>query len=345
MLIEERGGRLVRIVDRTGHVWANLSWDGDRLERLEVPGACLLGDVITDPLLGPAHAIENTTISAIDWLRPTEIPTLAAPGALRPGVGGALLNTLAILATHARVPALRYAGPYSTPALWRSLGRSFRREGTEAAFVEHTVERMARLARDPIPIDFIPAPHDRIAIPHGHVELRAELERVTLDGVVYEQDGSPARLVDDRDLRRCEIWFGDVRWSHVATLDPDGTLVSGPHPIRACTSDVVGKTFPPALVAAIAELVAEAVPAPLGNAARELILARSLRWEDLGARAATIGDPLAVHAAMWEQIGPLGLGRLALALAEALVPIVTTRLAADVAALSAAARTDDTVEP
>lgn len=340
MLIEERDGRIVRIVDRTGHVWANLTWDGDRLARLEVPGACLLGELITDPLLGPAHAIENTTISAIDWLRPTEIPTLAAPGQLTPGAGGALLNTLAILAARARVPALRYAGPYPTHALWKSLARSFRSTGTEAAFVEHTVARMATLSREPIPIDFIPAPHDRVAIPHGHVELRAELERVTLDGVAYDVGGSPARLVENR----CEIWFGDVRWSYVASLDPDGTLIDGPHPIRPCTSDVVGKTFPPALVAAIAELVADAVPAPLGAAARDLILARSVRWEDLGARAATVGDQLAVHAAMWEQIGPLGLGRLALALAEALVPIVTTRVAADVATLSAAALTGVSVE-
>ena len=335
MLIEERDGRLVRIVDRTGHVWANLTWDGDRLERLEVPGACLLGEVITDPLLGPAHAIEHTTISAIDWSRPTEIPTLAAPGKLPPGAGGALLNTLAILAARAHVPALRYAGPYPTSALWRSLGRSFRCEGTEAAFIEDSIERMTLLARDPIPIDFVPAPHDRIAIPHGHVELRAELERVTLDGVPYELDGSPARLVENR----CEIWFGDTCWSHVATLDPDGTLLEGPHPIRRCTSDVVGKAFPPALVAAIAELVADAVPVLLGGAARELILARTLRWADLGARAAAVGDELAVHAALWEQVGPLGLGRLALALAEALVPIVTTRVAADVAVLSAAALT------
>ena len=345
MLIEERGGKLVRIVDQTGHVWAHLAWDGDRLERLEVPGATLLGEVITDPLLGKAHAIEGTVISAIDWLRPTEIPALAAPAALPPGAGGALINTIAILAARAHVPALRYAGPYPTHALWRSLARSFRTEGTEAAFVEHTVERMVLLARDPIPIDFIPAPHDRIAIPNGHIELRAEVERVMLDGVAYDRDGSPARLVDDRGLRRCEIWFGDVCWSHVATVEPDGTLTSGPHPIRPCTSDVVGKEFPPALVAAIAELVGDAVPEPLGRAARELVLARSLRWEDLGARAATVGDQLAVHAALWEQIGPLGLGRLALALAEALVPVVTTRLAADVAALSAAARRGVSVEP
>jgi len=319
VLVEERDGRLVRIVDRMGHVWAHLAWQGDQLARLTVPGATVAGEIIDDPLLGKAHVVGDTTISAIDWQRPTEIPTLAAPAGLPPGAGGAILNTIAILAARAKVPALRYAGPYPTHALWRSLLRSFRPTGTEAVFVADIIDRMARLARDPIPIDFAPAAHDRIAIPGGHVEVRGALERVYLDGISYEPDGSPARLVG----QSCEVWFGDSLWSRVATFDPDGTLIDGPHPIRECTSDVVGKPFPPALVAAIAELVADAAPAPLRTAAREFVLARPLRWADLGARAARVDDELAVHAALWECVSPHGLGRLALALAEALVPIVT----------------------
>ena len=141
----------------------------------------------------------------------------------------------------------------------------------------------------------------------------------------YERGGSPARLVDDR----CEVWFGDAVWSRVASLELDGSLHDGPHPVRACTSDVVGKPFPPPLTAAIAELVAEAVPAPLGAGARELLTSRPLVWADLGARAATVGDQGAVHAALWERIAPLGLGRLALALAEALVPVVTRHVASE----------------
>src|SRR5678815_74463 len=100
-----------------------LFWDADRLVRLVVPGATVDGAVIDDPLLGRAHAISRdgvglTTMSALDWARPTEIPTVAAPGALPPGVGGAILNVIAELARQAGITELRYGGPYPTPALW-----------------------------------------------------------------------------------------------------------------------------------------------------------------------------------------------------------------------------------
>ncbi|MBA3391442.1 MAG: hypothetical protein H0T89_02305, partial [Deltaproteobacteria bacterium] len=56
-----------------------------------------------------------------------------------------------------------------------------------------------------------------------------------------------------------------------------------------------------------------------------------VRWADLGARAARAEpDGLVVHAALWQTVGPLGLGRLALALAEALAPVVTTALVAEI---------------
>src|SRR5689334_12005621 len=101
------------------------AWDGDRLVELRVPHAG--GDVVVDgaiardPLLGDAHAIRagaaGTAMSALDWRRPSEIPTIAAPGRLPPGAGGALLDAIAVLAARAGVRALRYAGPYPTPAL------------------------------------------------------------------------------------------------------------------------------------------------------------------------------------------------------------------------------------
>jgi len=336
---EEDAGRLAAIVDRTGRAWARLAWDGDRLVELRVSHAG--GDVVVDgviardPLLGDAHAIRAgaavTAMSALDWRGPSEIPTIAAPGRLPPGAGGALLDAIAVLAARAGVPALRYAGPYPTPALWRALARSFRTAGTEAAFTAELIPRAARLARDPIPIDFLPAPCERVAIPGGHAELRDGVERVVLDGVGYEPGGSPARLVPDAGGVRAEIWFGDAPYAHVATLGPDGAVTSGPHAIPPCESRVLGAEFPPPLALALAELVAEAVPAPLADDARAHLASRPIRWADLGARAAAARpDELCVHAALWERIGPLGLGRLALALAEALAPAVTAAVVAAV---------------
>ncbi|HEU0033398.1 MAG TPA: hypothetical protein VFQ53_22355 [Kofleriaceae bacterium] len=326
------------LADRDGHAWATLRWDGDELHELAVDGAIVHGAIVEDALLGPAHEITAsgaavTRMSRVAWARPTEIPVIAAPGRLPAGSGAAILNVIAMRAERAGVAALHYAGPYPTPALWKALARSFRTDATEAELTRDLVTRMATLARDPIPVAFRPAPHERIAIAGGHVERRDGIERVVLDGIAYEPDGSPARLVRDGDAARAELWFGDTLWSHVATVDGDGRLVEGPHAIRTCTSDVVGKVFPPPLVSAIAELVAEIVPVPLGDAARGWLEARTIRWADLGGRAARRhGDEVEVHAAIWQRVGAHGAARLALALAEAIAPVVTSGVIASLAA-------------
>lgn len=326
---------LDRVVDPTGHTWATLAWEGTRLVRLAVPGAVVDGRIIDDALLGRAHPIASsrtTTMSVLDWSAPTEIPTIAAPAALAPSAGGTILNTIAMLAERAGVVALRYAGPYPTSALWHSLRRSFRTQATEDDFVGAFASRAAQLARDPMPIDFVPAPHERIALgERGHLEKRARIERVVLEGVPYEHGGSPARLIVDERGVRCEVWFGDARYAHVATIAPDGTFVDGPHPIPSCKSDLVRKHFPPALAVAIGSLVAEAVPRALAADVEAYFAKTPIRWDDLGARAAFHGvDAMLVHAAIWERIAPLGLGRVALAVAEALTPVVTRAVLAEV---------------
>lgn len=332
-------GRLARITDRTGAYHAQLTWNdaADRLVRLAVDGAVVDGAICHHPLLGAAHTVGDTAMTALDWARPAEIPAIAAPGRLPLGAGAAILNTIALLARDAGVTALRYAGPYPTAALWRSLARSFRCDADEAAFTAGALDRAVRVARDPIPIDFAPAPHERIAIPGGFVELRDRLERAVIDGVGYEPGGSPARLVDptegsvprlavldaDPAGHHAEVWFGDACYARVATLAADGSVIDGPHPIPACASPVIGCAFPAALRDALAELVADAVPAPLAADARALCAAAGIAWADLGARAAAERpDGFAAHAALWDRIAPLGLARLALALAEALAPVV-----------------------
>ncbi|MEO7732824.1 MAG: hypothetical protein ABIY55_17790 [Kofleriaceae bacterium] len=325
-IYEPRDGLLTRIVDRTGVPWSELWWREDQLDRLVMTHIVVEGAVVNHPLLGPAHIVGNTAVSALDWARPQEIPAMAEPGRLPPGVGVAILNVIAVLARRGGVSRLRYAGPYPTAALWRSLARSFRCAADEATFTADAVERALRVARDPIAIDFVPAPHERIAIAGGFVELRDGLERVVLDGVSYEPDGSPARLVAGTNTGawHCEIWFGDAPYARVATLTTDGQLRAR-QPIPASTSAVIGQAFPAALRLAIAELVADTVIAPLAGAARALVTEGALRWADLGGRVAREEpDGFAVHAALWDRIAPLGLGRLALALAEALAPVVTT---------------------
>ena len=293
--------------------------------RFEVGGIVVNLELIEHPLLGDAHVIEHagepvTAMTAIDWDRPTRIPAIAEPGRLPPGAGGALLNELATRARAAGVRTLRYAGPYATPGLYRALRRSFRASADEATFTRDLLARAAQLARDEVPVDFEPAPHTRVDNPHGHAELRDGVERVVVDGIAYERADDlspPARL----EGRHAEVWFGDARWARVASFDDAGHLVDGPHAIPAPASDVVGKAFPPALLGALTGLVTELVPLGLP------VTLPAVTWADLGARAARrTAHGYEVHAALWERLAPHGMARLALALAEALAPVVTMDL-------------------
>jgi hypothetical protein len=291
-------------------------------------------DVVAHPLLGDAHVIEHagraiTAMSALDWERPQHIPVVAAPARLPPGAGGALLNEIARRAREAGIGALRYSGPYNTPALYRALLRSFRASAGEDEFTADVLGRALRLARDEVAVDFAPAPHERLELACGHVETRDGIEAAVIAGTRFEREGAVARLVDNA----CEVWFGDACYARIATLSPNGELVDGPHAPPALASRVLGATFPVELRAALAELVADAVPAPLAADARSAVAARTIAWADLGTRAARRSDAgFDVHAALWERISPFGLARLALAITEALAPVVTSTLLAELTA-------------
>ena len=340
---------------------------GPPSEPIEVAGLAISCILVPHPLLGEAHEISRdgrvlTHMTPLDWDRPTQIPAIAAPGALPPGTGGAILNLIAERALAASVPALRYAGPYPTPALYRSLLRSFRASHDEETFTREFLSRAASLARTEIEVDFTPAPHRRISHAHGVSEVRDGLERTSIDGVTYERaahrddrhthvgtahrddratyvgtahrDGvGVARLVGDGDRWAAEVWFGDRPYARVAVLSPDGELVDGPHATPPIASSALGQTFPSPLCAVLGELIADLVPAPLAAAAEQLLSTSTIRWADLGARVArTTDDGFDVHVALWERIAPLGMARVALAIAEALAPVVTSTLVRQVLA-------------
>jgi hypothetical protein len=342
------GGRVIRVVDRDGAVHAELAWAPEPADAARVtvrlgPGdgdrALIVEPPVDDPVFGRAHPIaigaadgsgslrRVTTCTPIDWRAPRRIPAIAAPGALPPGAGSALLDLIAVLAEAAGVAALRYAGPYPTAGLWQALAHSFRTTGDVERFTAGAAERALRLAHDEIPIDFAPAPFERAWIHGGEVHIRDDrIARVRLGGVAYTPDGSPGRLVADGAGWAAEVWFGDAAWARIATLSADGRVVDGPHPPPACTSAVIGRRFPPELRAALAELVADVVAPPLAAAARGVLADEDVAWADCGAVAARgTPDGIEVHAALWERIAPHGLPRLAAALAEALAPVVAAR--------------------
>ncbi len=292
-------------------------------------GDLRIGEAIAPhPLLGHAQIIEQRgvaliAVTPIDWHRPAEIPIVAAPGRLPHGAGAAILNAIAERALAAGVASLRYAGPYPTPALYRALLRSFRASAPEAAFAADVLGRALRLARDPIAVEFAPAPHRRVAWASGWSEVRDGVERVVIAGVGFEPGATPARLVD----HSCELWFGGLRYAHIAVVDAGGVVQDGPHAVPRYASPLLGKEFPADARAAIAELVAQLVPVVMAVDARRIVAERVLRWADLGARPArALDDAFELHAAMW--VG--GMADVAVAIATALAPVVATRIVAEV---------------
>jgi hypothetical protein len=295
---------------------------------IEVAGIAVDEDVVEHPLLGDAHLIlangePITAMSALDWARPTRIPTVAEPRALPRGSGSLLINEIALRAQRAGVTALRYAGPYPTPALFATLLRSFRTDASEAEFSADVLGRAMRLARDEVPIDFTPAPFTRRTMPYGWIDERDGIERAWIANVLYDRDGtvgSIARLAGHDAV----LAFGDAVWAKIATLGDDGALAGDVQPIRLLASVVVGKAFPRELKEQFAALVADAVPKPLAHDAREVILARPVVWADLGWRAAAIeGDGFALHAGWWTQLAPRGVQAFALAVSDALAVVIT----------------------
>jgi hypothetical protein len=299
---------------------------------IEVAGLRIDPDIVEHPLLGDAHLIVHhgepiTAMSAIDWQRPTCIPTIAEPRALPRGSGTMLINEIALRAQHAGVQTLRYAGPYPTPALFTTLLRSFRTSAPEATFTADVLGRAMRLARDEVAVDFTPAPFERRAMPYGSIDVRDGIERAVIDGLLFDREGvvgSIARLDATGPGATAVLAFADVVWTKIATLADDGTLVDDIQPIPPLVSNAIGKTFPAELKEQFAALVADAVPSPLAHDARAVILARPIMWADLGARAAAIQDDgFALHAGWWTYLAPRGVQAFALAVSDALATVIT----------------------
>lgn len=319
--------------DRAGAVQAELAWDDARLGALIVAGydhraLRVDGAVVAHPVLGATHAltvggVEVARMTAIDWRRPTAIPAIDRPAALPPGTGTMVLDTIARLARDAGVRALRYAGPYPTAALWASLGASFRADGDEAAFTAAAHGRWGGGALPPIPIDFAPAPHERVLVaPDACAHLRDGIERVVVAGASFARGGGVRRLIDVADGVAAELWFGDRPWARVAELGLDAAIVRRLPPPPADAAPA-GQALPPALVAALIDLIADALPPPLTAAA---LADAPIVWGDAGLAAARdVGAQVIVHVGLWHHLAPHGLARVALGLAEALTPIAAAR--------------------
>lgn len=350
------GGRLVEVVGPTGDLQVTLAWDGDALVGLEVPpssdgrpAVLVRGELVPHVLFGSAHPVvvrgtPVTWMGAVDWARPALIPPIEHPARIPGGAGTTILNVLALIAQRAGVTAVRYAGPYPTVSLWQSLAQSFRTHGdaatAEATFTGGALERATKGDMTPVDVELVPAPFERVA---GTItaQVREAVERVTVRGETYVAGDGVRRLVPVEAVgHAAEVWLGGAPWTRVAVVDVDGLPSGGPWPLPDVSGDIVGQALPEPLKAALGELIAEHIAAPLGALACEVTSAIHIEWGNAGAAAARdLRDRVVVHAVMWERLAPRGMAQVALALAEALAPIVATRAQARLAeALAAGVR-------
>ena len=193
------------------------------------------------PLWGPSDRLVHATsggvpttltlAAAVTWNAVDLIPPVAEPGRLPSGAGAALLNVLAALAWDQGRPALRYRGPYPTEQLFWSLTESFRFGplgpgfDPRARFLTDAEVTFARGAPEEVPVDWIPAPHERRVHSDGLVvQLRNGIERVTWQGRTYHRiECQGLRRREHRVVRSVEA--GDGARRYLASLEALGAVV------------------------------------------------------------------------------------------------------------------------
>jgi hypothetical protein len=251
-------------------------------------------DAADHPVLGRCDLVcdhEGEVLAhatASDWRRPTRIPALDRPGALPPGAGTAILNLLAWQAARAGTGALRYHGPYPTPALWHALAASFRvHEPAAVAQERFTAAAEARALAGrfaEIDVDFHPAPHawawprQRICVQH-----REGIERVWLDGRPFDHDPTGLRRlrIDHDAVVACIVVAGTV-WAEPLRLRPDGEPLAEPEPLPPAPPQLVGTLLPPAVVEVLGEVVVAQAPRLLQPALRHVLGRARIGWGDPG---------------------------------------------------------------
>ncbi|MBI3458265.1 MAG: hypothetical protein HY002_21045 [Candidatus Rokubacteria bacterium] len=186
----------------------------DRIARLSRPG-------------GPPEVL--TVCGTVDWDGIAAIPPLADPTRLPPGAGTSILNVLASLALDQGAGPLRYRGPYVTEQLFWALAECFRfdpgapdalqtfLEGAEAAFAAGELRE--------VPLDWTPAPHERLFLEDGlYVQLREGAEKVSWEGrAYYRTDWQGLTRREHRVVRRVTTPDGQARF--VASLQALGRLL------------------------------------------------------------------------------------------------------------------------
>ncbi len=300
-----RARRRLLQFDRRGHLIAACRWRDDGAlawAKSLLPDGRWLGiepGATTHPAWGASDRVwlmepdapwrgreALTLFQSLDYARPDFIPPLFEPRRLPPGGGTTLLNLIAGLMKDHAVATVRYRGPYPTEQLFTALLECFRYAAGEGLPLERFLADGA--------LDWHPAPFEAQHVRPGLVvQLRHEIEKVTLDGATfYGTDWQGIRRREPRVVRSdgdrviCSLWALGGPLEDRLVLDRAGEILESPEPAVDAAAPA---PLPPVWRGALGELIARESAPALAPAIAAVTDALDLEWGPVP------GDLLRVH--------------------------------------------------
>ncbi|HEU4439252.1 MAG TPA: hypothetical protein VFT36_08375 [Methylomirabilota bacterium] len=285
--------RLVQF-DRLGHLVAACRWRPDgglAWAKCLLPDGRWLGfecGAASHPAWGAADRVwlmeadapwsprePVTLFQALDYGRPDFIPPLLEPRRLPPGGGTALLNLIAGLMKDHGVASVRYRGPYPTEQLFSALLECFRYDAREALPLERFLADGG--------LDWHPAPFETHHVAPGvEVHLRHEVEKVTVDGVMfYRAEWQAVRRREPRVVREagdrlvCSLWALGGPIEDRLVLDRRGDVLDAPAPRP---DPAPPAPLPAVWGPALGDLIARESAPALASSIKEVTASLALEW-------------------------------------------------------------------
>jgi len=341
--LELEEGLITRIWEPGKHLWLEaVGKSGQLVEaRFRLPdgeiGILRTGQGV-DPVLGDVDGFflpevdePLALVGSISWARPTHIPAIDKPASLPGGLGAAVLNYLSLQAFVHGLGPLRYKGPYATGKLFDSLHRSFHLGDQDPIQAwkqfNHAVEDTSLQGISSSPaIDFFPSPFEWIVqTPAVCAEVRGSLQRLMIEGRVYEEDLNVSRqLISLDDGYRAAIVLGGKTWAERFEVDGKGCPRGPLQSLPALESPLIGRLVEAPLRKVLADALVRRAPLILQESLQIVLMKLPLSWGDTGDEACLFKDGhLVLHAGIAVGLATQTPDQVLTTLAYAVEPVAT----------------------